>query len=164
MTWPPAVSPLPVNVKTVDADPLAGLMLARGLTGATPEPVSENVCVVAFALIVTVAVCAPVAVGLNCAVTVQLEFAARLPPMAHVDVHGNSSVLESVTLPTGTAPAPVFHNAITTGVVDVVPTPVEGNASVAHVMTNVDGVTDVVVGDVVLLEQAEESSNNASST
>jgi hypothetical protein len=157
VTCPLGVSPLAVNVKTVDADPLAGLMLACGLTGAIPEPVSENVCVLESALIVSVAVCAPVAVGLNCAVTVQLELAASEPAMAHVDVQGNSSVLESVTLLTGTALAPVFHNVITTGVVDVAPTPVEGKASAAHVMTNVDGATGVVVGEVVLLEQPAAS-------
>ena len=146
-------------MNTVDADPPAGLMLTRGLTGATPVPVSENVCVLESALIVSVAVCAPMAAGLNCAVTAQVELALSEPATAHVEVHGNSSALESATLLTGTALAPVFHSVMTTGVVDVVPTPVEGKASVVHVMTNVDGVTGVVVDDVVLLEQAEQSSN-----
>ena len=152
VTCPPGVSPLAVNVNTVDADPLAGLMLACGLTGATPVPVSANVCVVESAATVSVAVRAPSAVGLNCAVTVQNEFGCSEPATLQVDVHGNSSALESDTLATGTAPAPVFHSVMTTGAVDVVPTPVEGKASVTHVMTNVDGVTGVV-GEVVLLEQ-----------
>jgi hypothetical protein len=60
-------------------------------------------------------------------------------------------------LVTGTAAAPVFTSVTTTVVDDVAPTPVGGNASPGHVITNVDGVTvdGVVVGE--LLEQLAAS-------
>jgi hypothetical protein len=56
--------------------------------------------------------------------------------------------LESVTLPTATVAVPTFHNAATNVALDVVPTAVAGNASLFHVIVNVDGVTDDAV-DVV---------------
>jgi hypothetical protein len=40
-----------------------------------------------------------------------------------------------------TALTPVFHNVTTIGIEDVAPRPVGGNASPAHVITKVDGVT-----------------------
>jgi predicted membrane protein len=56
-----------------------------------------------------------------------------------------------------TAVVPVFHIPTTTVVLEVVPTVVAGNAVPLQVMVNVDGgvvLGDVVVGVVVLLEQA----------
>jgi hypothetical protein len=79
-----------------------------------------------------------------------------IPPIWQVVVTGNSSPFEVEMLTTGTALPPVFHNVTTIGVEDVAPRPVGGNASPAHVITKVDGVT--VDGDVVgALEQLAAS-------
>jgi hypothetical protein len=85
---------------------------------------------------------------LNCAVIVQLEPAASTPPSEHVVLHGNSPTLESVTPPIATVAVPTFHNVATNVALDVVPTAVAGNASLFHVIVNVDGVIEDVV-DVV---------------
>ena len=102
---------------------------------------------------VSVAVCAPIALGVNRVVTVQVEFGASDPASWHVVVQGNSPAFESVTLVTGTAAAPLFQSVTTSGVVDVAPSPVDGNAGLFHVMTKVVGVT--VVGDGVVLLAAQ---------
>jgi hypothetical protein len=59
-------------------------------------------------------------------------------------------------LMTGTPVVPVFQSVTATGVDEVAPRPVGGNASPVHVITNVDGVT--VEGDAAgALEQLEAS-------
>ena len=57
----------------------------------------------------------------------------------------------------GTEVVPVFDSVTTTDVDDVAPTPVGGNASPPHVMTNVDDVTVDGVVDGVVLEQLAAS-------
>jgi len=172
-SWPPGVAPARVSVNGVVAEPAAGVIDSFGLTACVPVPVSDNVSSLAFALITSVADCAPRADGLNCVVIAQLVAAASWPLIAHVVVHGNSWRFESETPPIATDVVPVFHNVTTTGVLEVVPTTVAGNVVPLQVTVNVDGVTVagvavvvvVDVGDVLVaqLTAARRSRNNTSS-
>jgi hypothetical protein len=89
------------------------------------------------------------------AVTWHVDFGASEPPTLHEVVTGNSDGLELETLATDTPAEPVFDSVMTTGAVLFAPTAVWGNASVGHVITNVDGVIAVDEGVVVLLEQPD---------
>jgi hypothetical protein len=70
-----------------------------------------------------------------------------------------------VTLPTDTDAVPVFQSVARTVALEVVPTAVAGNATLFHVMVNVDGVTvvgvDVVVdvGDVSVAQPIKGSAS-----
>ena len=144
------------RVTTFGATSPAGAMASCGLTFA-PVPVSAKSCDPPLAAIVRVPVRVPIAAGLNCAVTLQVDDGASEPPSRHVVVNGNSAALESITLVSGTAAVPVFHKVMTTGVADVRPTPVVANVDVGHVMTNVAGVMADGAVDEVLLEQPAAS-------
>src|SRR6185295_8871406 len=146
-----------VSVNTVEGGPDVTSIEICGFTGPTAVPVSANDCVVELAEIFSVAVRAPVSLGVNCAVTVQPDFDARPAVKSHVVVHGNSETFVSVTDVTGTDVEPLLKSVITTGVLAVEPRPVTGNASVGHVMMKFDAVV-VDDGEVVLLEQPAASS------
>jgi hypothetical protein len=103
---------------------------------------------------------------------VQVVPAGSALPIGHVVLHGNSPTFESVTLPTATPVVPVFHSVATKVALEVVPTAVDGNPRLFHVIVNVEGVIVVgvdvegdgvvVVGDVSVAQPIEASASRRS--